>query len=114
MILRDRPATEPDPYNPGRTRPAATWDDAATITLPDTPDAWIGTPSIQASGDPARSSTSSTASLFCDATVDVRQGDRLRYGGHTFIVQAVPLSTPNPWTGWQPPVEIPIQEVIDP
>jgi hypothetical protein len=111
VILRDRRPTEPDQYNPGRTRPAATWAEAATITLPD--DAWIGTPSIQGSSDPARSSTASTASLFCDIDVDVRKGDRLRYGSHTFIVQAVPLSTPNPWTGWQPPVEIPIEEVRD-
>lgn len=109
-VLRDRRATEADPYNPGRTRPVASWDDAATAAIPG---AWVGTPSISALNDPARSATDSVASLYCDAAADVQQGDRIRTGGHAFIVGAVPMLAANPFTGWMPPLEIPVEEVHD-
>jgi hypothetical protein len=50
-------------------------------------------------------------SLYCEPGADVRSLDRIRAAGVTYSVTSVPAADVNPFTGWQPVQEIPLEEV---
>jgi hypothetical protein len=97
-----------DPVNPAR-QSLGSWDDATPLTIAA---AYVAAVSSNAAGDAARSQVISTKSLYCDPTADVVVGDRIVSGTHTYEVTAVPEADINPFTGWRPPQEIPLQEVL--
>jgi hypothetical protein len=49
-------------------------------------------------------------SLYCEPGADVVALDRIKAGGVTYSVPAVPSADVNPFTGWQPVQEIPLEE----
>ena len=63
--------------------------------------------------DATRSQIVTSKSLYLtDPDADVRVDDRIVSGPHTYRVDAVPEADRNPFTGWRPVVEIPIEEVL--
>lgn len=104
-VYRDRRKQIPNPARPGTTIPGD-WANVDTITIPD---AFVGSASASAMADATRTESTVTKSLYCtDPAVDVTIGDRIRTGGLTYYVNALPAADINPFTGWQPVKEIPL------
>ena len=108
-VIRDRRPQIPNPYNPASTVPGS-WDDAESITIER---AALMATSTSAVSDGVRSSTASGFSLYCsDPNADVQVGDRIRAAGMTLYVNALPSSPMNPFTGWQPVREVPLDHTL--
>lgn len=102
-VLRDRRPQIPDRYNTDRTTEGA-WDDAETIELHN---AFVATTSSSAVPDAVRSQSVTLKSLYLgDPTADVAKGDRIRAGGVEYFIDTIPAADTNPFTGWQPVLEI--------
>jgi hypothetical protein len=107
--VRARKRPIPDVYNP-ETETTGSWDDADTIELPG---AFVATSSSSDTTTATRTQVVTAKSLYStDTAADVRPGDRILADGHTYSVPAVPSADSNPFTGWQPVQEIPLEEVL--
>lgn len=105
LVERDRRPEEADPYNPDRVTPGS-WDDATTIELEA---AFVASSSSTAVQDATRSQILGSKSLYLtDVDADVQVGDRIRAGGRAYYVNEIPEADVNPFTGWQPVQEIPL------
>ncbi len=105
-VTRERRKPIIDPYDPDSTVPGS-WDDALDIIA--LPGAFIASSSSTDTGDATRSQILTAKSLYAsNPDVDVRAGDRVRRGTEVFYVNARPEADTNPWTGWRPAVEIPL------
>lgn len=107
-ITRLRRPRTPDRINPAR-QSLGSWDDATPAAITG---AYVASSSSIPGSDPARSQVVVSKSLYCDPAADVRPGDRIVSGTHTYDVTAVPEADVNPFTGWQPVQEIPLVEVF--
>lgn len=108
-VARDRRPQVADPYHPGHTVPGE-WADATTVELDD---AFLDKTSSSARSDGARSELASGFSLFLgDPDADVQVGDRIRAAGMTLYVNELPWSPQNPFTGWQPGREVPLDHTL--
>lgn len=96
-----------DPYNPARTVPD--WDgEVDELAF----NGFISTSSSVMSPDGAREQVATDATLtVADPTVDIRRGDRIEDGARVYTVDVVPSVDANPFTGWQPTLEVGLQEV---
>ena len=64
------------------------------------------------SPDGAREQVVTDAALtVADPNVDIKRGDRIKDGSHVYTVNVVPSVDANPFTGWQPTLEVGLQEV---
>jgi hypothetical protein len=104
-VHRDRRKAIADPRS-GRTKPGP-WSDVDTIDLEN---AFIGSSSSVASPDATRTPITTAKSLYLtDADADVKAGDRIRDGDDVYYVRVKPSADRNPFTGWQPVMEIPLE-----
>lgn len=112
-VWRDRRASVADPYKAGK-QTRGEYDPSLTIEIPG---AYVASSSSTRLADATRSEMLTLKSLFCaNTTVDVLAKDRIRVGGTKadmasgtpYIVDARPEADVNPFTGWQPVVEIPL------
>ncbi|CAD5999257.1 conserved protein of unknown function [Agreia sp. COWG] len=104
-VQRDRRQPIPDPRS-GTTKPGP-WAEAEAI---DIENAFIGSTSSDAPADATRSQIITAKSLYLtDPDADVLPGDRIRAGSDTYFVHVRPAADTNPFTGWQPVVEIPLE-----
>jgi hypothetical protein len=107
-VYRDRRKQVPDPYNPALTT-AGDWDPEQTVELEQ---AFVASSSSTSVSDATRSQLLTSKSLFLsDPEADVRPGDRIRVGAAEYFVHVRPEADVNPFTGWQPAVEIPLELV---
>jgi hypothetical protein len=113
-VYRDRRARVTDPYNPSKTTEGS-WDSSLTITLPG---AFIASSTSTRISDATRIEILTDKSLYLtDVTADVQTGDRVRTAdmdfatGAGYKVPARPAADTNPFTGWTPAVEIPLELV---
>lgn len=115
-VHRDRRPLVTDSVNPARQVLGA-WSDATTIEIPG---AYIGPASSRDASTATRDQTVTALSLFVtDTTVDVKKGDRIRAGGTAedlasgtpYMVNARPVTDKNPFTGWAPYMEVPLELV---
>lgn len=104
-VYRDRPVQVPDRYNPEAKRPGNTVE---TITLEG---AFVSSSSSTSLKNATRNEVLTAKSLYCQPSADVQVGDTIRVGTETYQVDAVPAADTNPFTGWQPVVEIPLKGV---
>jgi hypothetical protein len=115
-VFRDRKPLITDPYNPSR-QIRGPFDVSLTISLPG---AFVASPSNQIPPlpDATRSQLLTRKSLYLtNPDADVIKGDRIRVGGtHSdmesgdpYFVDERPAADVNPFTGWQPAVEIPLK-----
>jgi len=105
-VVRLRPRLTADPYA-GTTAPDWTQpsDDVALAR------AFVASASSVQNRDANRTQLLTAKSLYCDPADDVQPLDRIRADGVTYTVTAVPAADTNPFTGWQPVQEIPLEEV---
>lgn len=105
-VTRERRQPIPDPYNPAKSVPGS-WDDPLDM-LP-LESCFVDFSSSTATPDATRSAISTNKSLYCtDPDVDVKAGDRIRVGADVFYVNSRPAGYVHPFTGWRPPLEIPL------
>lgn len=106
-VYRDRRQRITDPYNPTKSI-SGPWSAADTIPIDD---AFVASSSSNTARDATRHQILTAKSLYCtDPTVDVLAGDRIRVGEATYQVDVKPTADVNPFTGWQPAIEIPLKE----
>lgn len=113
-VYRDRRARVDNPYNPSKST-EGDWDPTLTITLTG---AFIAASSSNRASDATRVELLTDKSLYLtDTAADVQVRDRIRTADMDFaddagyIVSARPDADINPFTGWQPAVEIPLELV---
>ena len=116
-VVRERRQPVIDPYNPDARVPGSWEDPLAYLELEE---AFIASSSSTAPLDATRSQILTEKSLYLtDPDADVRAGDRVRRGGsegedgvwrggEVLYVNVRPAADTNPFTGWQPVVEIPL------
>lgn len=105
-VVRLRATPVLDPYS--QRLVGADWTTPDTLTIAG---AFVGSSSSSPVDGELRREVVTTKSLYCDPSVDVRVGDRIVSGQHTYTVTSVPEADVNPFTGWQPVQEIPVEEV---
>lgn len=107
-VIRERRPKVPNPANPQRPL-LGQWDEAGVTTL-ELPGAWVASSSSSESSSATRSDILTLKSLFLtDVSADVLPGDRIRYGTSIGYVKVTPEADVNPFTGWQPYKEIPLE-----
>ena len=115
-VFRDRRARVEDPYNSAKTT-EGDWDPSLTIELDE---AFIASSSSNPVADATRVELLTDKSLYlagADVDADVQVRDRVRTAdmdfssGRGYTVTARPSADQNPFTGWRPVVEIPIEFV---
>jgi hypothetical protein len=103
-VFRDRRKQIVDPYNPTSSIPGP-WEDPDTINL----EGFVASSSSSSLTDATRTQILTAKSLYLsDPAADVIAGDRIRAGTATYAVDAIPAADINPFTGWQPALEIPL------
>lgn len=105
LAQRLRRPMVPDRYDPEHVEPGP-WSEAEEVSIPG---AWIAAASSEVAGE----LVTTKKSLYCPPGFDIRQGDRVRAAGVTYSVDEVPSADHNPWTGWQPVLEVPLTVVAD-
>lgn len=105
-VYRDRRREVPSEYVPGETTPGS-WDDVDTIEIRE---AFVASSSSSSLRNATRSQVLTSKSLYLtDPTADVRPLDRIRAGAAVYYVHVRPEADVNPFTGWQPVLEVPIE-----
>lgn len=106
QVVRERRQPVTDPYDPDASVPGSWGDPLDSLTIEQ---AFIASSSSVAPVDATRRQVLTDKSLYCtDPDVDVQVGDRIRRGSELFYVNARPAGDTNPFTGWAPVVEIPL------
>lgn len=74
--------------------------------------AFIAQSSTSLLGDATREQALEAKSLFCEGSIDIQKGDRIRDGADgapLYTIDGIPpTADTNPFTGWTPPREIPL------
>ncbi|MBF4628896.1 hypothetical protein [Curtobacterium flaccumfaciens] len=106
-VTRQRARMAVDPYS---QRPVpADWTNPDLLVIES---AFVASASSSPTGGELRQQIVTTKSLYCTPGADVRVGDRIVSGQHSYTVTALPEADTNPFTGWQPVQEIPLDEVL--
>ncbi|ALX66833.1 hypothetical protein [Microbacterium sp. XT11] len=118
QVVRERRQPVIDPYDPGAQVPGSWGDPLDYLVLEQ---AFVASSSSTAPVDATRHQILTDKSLYLtDPDADVRPGDRIRRGGvldeqtgvwsggEVLYVNVRPAADTNPFTGWQPVVEIPL------
>lgn len=86
------------------------WDNADVIALPDSA---VDRSSTSMIGDATRTGALESRSLFCPGDADVEFGDRIiDEHGVEYSIDGVPDRVRNPFTGWAPPMEVPLKRGV--
>lgn len=105
-VTRERRKPVVDPYDPTSSVPGSWEDPLDALTLEQ---AFVAASSSTAPVDATRSQILTEKSLYLtDPDADVQPGDRIRRGGEIYYVNSRPAADMNPFTGWRPVVEIPL------
>lgn len=106
-VVRVRRREVPDPYSGDVA--LGDWDSAGEVTIPG---AYVSQSSSARSQTATRTQVLESKSLFCPPGADVTAADRIRVGAAVYEVDGVPAADVNPFTGWQPVQEIPLERVV--
>jgi hypothetical protein len=113
-VFRDRRPQVTSPTNPERTVEGS-WD-SDDVDILEIQEAFVASSSSVAPASETRSEILTAKSLYVsDPDVDVKPRDRIRVGGTAdgggdeYFVKVIPESDTNPFTGWQPVKEIPLE-----
>ncbi len=87
------------------------WGTPDSIAIPE---AFIAQSSTASVPGATRTQVLESKSLFCAPDADVQMGDRIQdgEGGPIYPVDGVPAADVNPFTGWQPVREVPLQRAV--
>lgn len=101
-----------------RQRPADVWDpisqtwikgDWSTPEEKEIEGAFVAQSSTAMLADATRTQALEAKSLYCPPDADIREGDRVRHGTEVFTIDGIPSSDTNPFTGWGPVREVPLE-----
>ena len=119
QVVRERRQLVADPYDPGTQVPGSWGDQLDYLELER---AFVASSSSTSPVNATRSQILTEKSLYLtDPSADVQPGDRIRRGGlfdggsgtwaggEVLYVHVRPTADTNPFTGWQPVVEIPLE-----
>ena len=107
-VQRKRAALKYDKVARRETR--SDWANAETIDLDD---AAIDRSSTSTIGDATRTGALEARSLFCSGDADVEFGDRIiDENGVEYSLDGIPDRVRNQFTGWAPPMEIPLKRGV--
>ena len=107
-VVRERRREVPDPYNPDKPRRGEWTGPLDRVTLER---AFVASSSSSSLRNATREQTLTAKSLYLsDPDADVRAGDRILAAGVAYYIHAKPSSDRNPFTGWRPALEIPLEE----
>lgn len=106
-VQRLRAGLKIDPYSHRETR--SDWAHPEPLVIED---AFVASASSIANPGELRQQVQTAKALYCEPGADVQAGDRIVSGAHTYKVTALPEADQNPFTGWQPVQEIPLEEVL--
>ncbi|MEU4016182.1 hypothetical protein AB0E56_13065 [Microbacterium sp. NPDC028030] len=117
-VVRERRQMVTDPYDPGTQVPGSWGDPLSYLVLEQ---AFVASSSSTAPTNATRAQILTEKSLYLtEPSADVQPGDRIRRGGtfdedtqtwsggEVLYVNVRPAADTNPFTGWQPVVEIPL------
>lgn len=117
-VVRERRQPVTDPYDPSTQVPGSWGDPLDYLVLEQ---AFVASSSSVSPADATRHQILTEKSLYLtDPAADVQPGDRIRRGGvldegagawaggEVLYVNVRPAADTNPFTGWQPVVEIPL------
>ena len=83
--------------------------DAETITIPG---AFVASSSSSSLKNATRGEVLTAKSLYCAPDADVQVGDRIRADGVEYYINVLPSADKNPFTGWRPASEIPLDNSL--
>ncbi|MDN3309564.1 hypothetical protein QWJ90_01330 [Microbacterium oryzae] len=106
-VYRLRPRMIDDPYSDEQT--PGGWDEPDELPIDG---AFIAQSSTSRVGTATRTQAIEAKSLYCDPAADVQPGDRIRADGEVFTVDGFPAADTNPFTGWQPVMEVPLTRAL--
>ena len=106
-VVRLRAGLVNDPYAGTSTR--SDWENPDEQEIPG---AFVAQSSTARITSATRTQALESKSLYCPPSADVRAGDRVVAGDETFVVDGVPTADVNPFTGWQPVREVPLERMI--
>lgn len=107
-VQRQRAGLAPNPITGDMVR--SDWQNPEVIDLED---AAIDRSSTSAVDDATRTSALEARSLFCPGDADVQFGDRIvGPDGEVYGIDGIPDRAVNPFTGWAPPMEVPLKRGV--
>jgi hypothetical protein len=105
-LTRKRAKKKEDPYNPERT--VEDWTDPDVLAF----SGYVSSQTSTEQTDAVRSQLITTVQIIVpDPAADIRKGDRITDGTHSWSVTGIPTSDSNPFTGWQPTLVVDVEEV---
>lgn len=105
-VTRLRATKTRDPYSGKQV--ASDWSAPDEVTLDD---AWVASSSSTDTPSELRSTVTTSKSLYCAPDADVLVGDRIDTGENVYQVNTRPEADVNPFTGWRPVREVPLELV---
>jgi hypothetical protein len=107
-VIRQRAKAITDPYADEQTGEDWSEPDEAPIE-----GAFVAQTSTSLLKTATREQAAEAKSLFCEGSVDIRKGDRIRDGDLIYTIDGIPPAADSvPWTGWTPPREIPLTRYV--
>ncbi len=89
------------------------WEDPQVAVVPDS---WVDRSASRRFTDLTRSQISDLLSLYCnDHDFELLVTDRIRVGGEggrVYEIEGIPTPEVNPFTGWVPPLEVPLGRAV--
>lgn len=105
-VTRERRKPVPDPFDHTKTVPGS-WDD--TLDVLSLERCFVDSASSTSANDATREPVSTSKSLYStDPGIDVQVGDRIKRGADIFYIRERTEADRNPFTDWQPVIEIPL------
>jgi hypothetical protein len=105
-LQRKRANRKEDPYNPDRT--VEDWADPDVLAF----SGYVSSQTSTEQTDAVRAQLITTVQIIVpDTAIDIRKGDRITDGTHSWSVTGIPTSDINPFTGWQPTLVVDVEEV---
>lgn len=98
-LLRARLVADPH----GGDYPVKDWNDPVSSTIEN---AFVAASSSVRSTTATRAQVLTDKSLYCQPGSDVLAGDRIVSGGLTYTIDGQPSADTNPFSGWQPVMEV--------
>ncbi len=96
-----------DPYSQQVT--LGDWSDPDRLTIYG---AFVAQSSTARTDSATRTEMLESKSLFCAPDADVQAFDRIEAGEAVYKIDGIPEADANPWTGWRPAREIPLERTV--
>jgi hypothetical protein len=105
-LTRKRATKKEDPYNPDST--TDDWSSPDVLSF----SGYVSSQTSTEQTDAVRAQLITTVQIIVpDPAADIKRGDRISDGTHSWSVTGIPASDINPFSGWQPTLVVDVEEV---